>query len=110
MDKGNQDDDQCAKRAKRHCESPAGAKRMAAAHGIAREPSAADAAHGSSDVDDDERQTEQAHLDVEALMEELGQPIEIKPPDRVGGSFGKGKCQGSPGLQERLEGGSRDLF
>src|ERR1039457_6911354 len=110
MDKGNPDDDQRAKGAKRHCESPAGAKRMATAHGIAREPSATDAAHSGSHVHNEERQTKYAHLDVEALMEELGQPIKIKPPDRVGGSFGKGKCPGSPGLQERLEGRLRDPF
>src|SRR5271167_2513905 len=84
MREGHQDDRSCAERTNQHGESTARAKRVSATHGEAGEPSAADASDGRSDVDDDERQAQMAHIDVETLMKELGQPEEIEPPDGIG--------------------------
>src|SRR5882757_2936479 len=88
MHKGNEHYRRSTKRTDQHGKSSAHPDRVPTANIEARQPAAGNAADSGPDIHDDERWTEVPHVYMKALIEILGQPEEIKPPDGIGGPLG----------------------
>ena len=60
-----------------------------------RQPAAADASRGRGAIDNDQRQSKMPQVEMKGLVEEIRQPEEEEPPDRISEKFGQRK---GPGL------------